>query len=36
MPAAFALAISEDVAEWMALDLEPGYYIVACFITVGA
>ena len=32
MPAAFAAAISEDAAEWVALDLEPGYYVVACFI----
>ncbi|MDP9359076.1 MAG: hypothetical protein M3R02_28100 [Chloroflexota bacterium] len=32
MPAAFAATISEDAAEWVALDLEPGYYIVACFI----
>lgn len=32
MPAAFASAILEDAAEWVALDLEPGYNIVACFI----
>ncbi len=32
MPAAFVATISEDATEWVALDLEPGYYIVACFI----
>ncbi len=32
MPTVFAATISEDATEWVALDLEPGYYIVACFI----
>ena len=30
--AAFAGTISEDATEWLATNLEPGYYIVACFI----
>ncbi len=32
MPVTFAATISEDAREWVALNLEPGYYIVACFI----
>ena len=32
MPAAYAATISEKNTEWVALNLEPGYYIVACFI----
>ncbi len=32
MPVTLAATISEDAREWVALNLEPGYYIVACFI----
>ncbi len=32
MPVTFAATISEDAREWVALNLEPGYYVVACFI----